>query len=151
MTAIVGPYNTAPNPANVMLGRGMLYLDNFDAAGNRTGQQAIGNVTTFDTENKVEVKEKYESMDPASSLYQRAVTRQTVMLKITGDEYTLDNLARAVLSQQPDIRVLLVSGYGKSAEIGDTIPGARLLGKPLDISQLRHELAEWLDHTEAAS
>ncbi|NMM04552.1 response regulator [Paraburkholderia sp. RP-4-7] len=62
-----------------------------------------------------------------------------------------DNLARVVLSQQPDIRVLLVSGYGKSAEIGDAIPGARLLGKPLDISQLRHELAEWLDHTEAAS
>ena len=62
-----------------------------------------------------------------------------------------DNLARAVLGQQPDIRVLLVSGYGENAEIGDTIPGARLLGKPLDISQLRHQLAEWLDHTEAAS
>ncbi|CAE6864760.1 response regulator [Paraburkholderia domus] len=62
-----------------------------------------------------------------------------------------DNLARAVLRQQPDIRVLLVSGYGESAEIGDTILGARLLGKPFDISQLRRELAEWLDHTEAAS
>ncbi|NPT55836.1 hybrid sensor histidine kinase/response regulator [Paraburkholderia elongata] len=62
-----------------------------------------------------------------------------------------DNLARAVLRQRPDIHVLLVSGYGKSAEIGDTIPGARLLGKPLDISQLRCELAAWLDHTEAAS
>jgi hypothetical protein len=56
-----------------------------------------------------------------------------------------------VLRQQPDIRVLLVSGYGPRAEIGDTIPGARLLGKPLDIAQLRRELAEWLDHTEAAS
>lgn len=62
-----------------------------------------------------------------------------------------DNLARAVLGQQPDIRVLLVSGYGRNAEIGDTIPGARLLGKPLDIAQLRREFAEWLDHTEAAS
>jgi PAS domain S-box-containing protein len=62
-----------------------------------------------------------------------------------------DNLARAVLRQQPDIRVLLVSGYGPRAEIGDTIPGARLLGKPLDIAELRRELAEWLDHTEAAS
>jgi PAS domain S-box-containing protein len=62
-----------------------------------------------------------------------------------------DNLARAVLRQQPDIRVLLVSGYGKNAQIGATIPGARLLGKPLDIAQLRRELAEWLDHTEAAS
>jgi CheY-like chemotaxis protein len=62
-----------------------------------------------------------------------------------------DNLARAVLREQPEIRVLLVSGYGDSAEIGDTIPGARLLGKPVDIMQLRRELAEWLDHTAAAS
>jgi CheY-like chemotaxis protein len=62
-----------------------------------------------------------------------------------------DCLARAVLCQQPEIRVLLVSGYGKSAQIGDAIPGARLLGKPLDIAELRRELAEWIDHTEAAS
>ncbi|MGF6986811.1 signal transduction histidine kinase/DNA-binding response OmpR family regulator [Paraburkholderia atlantica] len=62
-----------------------------------------------------------------------------------------DELARAVRQVQPAIRVLLVSGYGRSAEIGAAIPGARLLGKPLDIAQLRHELAQWLDHTEAAS
>ncbi|MFM0220602.1 hybrid sensor histidine kinase/response regulator [Paraburkholderia dipogonis] len=62
-----------------------------------------------------------------------------------------DSLARAVLRQQPGIRVLLVSGYGKSAQIGDAIPGARLLGKPLDIAELRRELADWIDHTEEAS
>ncbi|MFB9127758.1 response regulator [Paraburkholderia dipogonis] len=62
-----------------------------------------------------------------------------------------DSLARAMLRQQPGIRVLLVSGYGKSAQIGDAIPGARLLGKPLDIAELRRELADWIDHTEEAS
>src|SRR5580704_8398587 len=103
MTAVVGPYNQAPNPANVLLGRGMLFIDPFDASGNRTGQQAVGNVTVFDVENKVEIKEKYESMDPASSLYARGVTRQTVTLKITGDEFTLDNLARALLGQVEQI------------------------------------------------
>jgi CheY-like chemotaxis protein len=60
-----------------------------------------------------------------------------------------DNLARAVLREQPDMRVLLVSGYGADAPIGDGIPGARLLGKPLDIAQLRQELAQWLHPTEA--
>ncbi|PRX99284.1 response regulator [Paraburkholderia sp. BL25I1N1] len=62
-----------------------------------------------------------------------------------------DSLARVMLRQQPGIRVLLVSGYGKNAQIGDAIPGARLLGKPLDIAELRRELADWIDHTEAAS
>jgi hypothetical protein len=56
-----------------------------------------------------------------------------------------------MLRQQPGIRVLLVSGYGKSAQIGDAIPGVRLLGKPLDIAELRRELADWIDHTEEAS
>lgn len=62
-----------------------------------------------------------------------------------------DSLARAVRHLQPEIRVLLVSGYGKSAQIGEVIPGARLLGKPLDIAALRRELAQWIDHTAAAS
>src|ERR1700733_9258041 len=97
MTAIVGPYNQAPNPANVLLGRGKVFLDNLDALGNRTGMQDLGNCTAVQTENKVEIKEKYESMDPASSLYARGVTRQTVSIKITGDEFTLDNIARAML------------------------------------------------------
>jgi CheY-like chemotaxis protein len=61
-----------------------------------------------------------------------------------------DNLARAVLRAQPDVRVLLVSGYGVHAPIGDSIPGARMLGKPLDLAQLRRELAQWLDPIEAA-
>ncbi|WOD15267.1 response regulator [Paraburkholderia kirstenboschensis] len=62
-----------------------------------------------------------------------------------------DNLARAVLRAQPHVQVLLVSGYGAHAPIGDSIPGARMLGKPLDIAQLRRELAQWLDPIEAAS
>lgn len=130
MTAVTGPYNMAPNPANVILGRGMLYIDNFNAAGQRTGQQAVGNVTAFDTENKVEIKEKYESMDPASSLYARGVTRQTVTLKITGDEYTLDNLARALLGT-----VVQETGAGATVtnEVITPTPGA-LLNRYYDLA-----------------
>jgi len=62
-----------------------------------------------------------------------------------------DALAREVRRVQPEIRVLLVSGYGRSAQIGEPIAGMRLLGKPLDIALLRQELAQWLDRTEAAS
>jgi hypothetical protein len=130
MTAIVGPYNTAPNAANVLLGRGMLYIDNFDANGNRTGQQAVGNVTTLETENKVEIKEKYESMDPASSLYARGVTRQTVTLKITGDEFTLDNLARALLGS-----ITTVTGTGASVTAETITPtGGAVLNRYYDLA-----------------
>lgn len=129
MPTVTGPYSQAPNPANVMVGRGHLYLDNFDASGNRTGQQDVGNCTTFDTENKVEVKEKYESMDPASSLYARAVVRQTVVLKITGDEYTLDNLARALLGS---IQTITAAGATIAAEPLTPVGGA-VLGRYYDM------------------
>jgi hypothetical protein len=133
MTAITGPYSFAPNAANPLLGRGMLFLDNLSSISPtlvRTGQQAIGNVTSFQIENKVEIKEKYESMDPASSLYARGVTRQTVSLKITGDEYTLDNLARALLGN-------VVTDTGAGATItGETITpaGGSVLNRYYDLA-----------------
>jgi hypothetical protein len=130
MPAITGPYSQAPNPANEYLGRGKLFLDVFDALGNRTGQQDVGNISTFDVEDKVEVKQKYESMDPQSLLYARAVTRQTVTLKITGDEYTLDNLAR-VLNATPQI--ITAVGAAVAAE-AITPVGGSILGRYYDFA-----------------
>lgn len=129
MTTIAGPYNTAPNPANVLLGRGLLFIDNFDANGNRTGQQAVGNVTALEIENKVEIKEKYESMDPASSLYARGVTRETVSIKITGDEFTIDNLSRVLLGAP-----LTVTGTGATITDETITPtGGAILGRYYDL------------------
>ncbi|MGF6753730.1 response regulator [Paraburkholderia sp. GAS42] len=50
------------------------------------------------------------------------------------------DLARTLRRVQPGIRVVLVSGYGDSTVIGDEIPGALLLPKPVDIATLRREL-----------
>ena len=130
MTAIVGPNKIAPDPANVILGRGMLFIDNFDANGLRTGQQAVGNVTAFGTELKVEVKEKYESMDRASSLYARGVTRETVQLKLTGDEFSIDNLARALNGT-----ITTVTGTGATITDEAFSPAAGiLLGRYYDLA-----------------
>jgi CheY-like chemotaxis protein len=62
-----------------------------------------------------------------------------------------DQLARALRVLQPDLRVLLISGYGEHADIGEAIPGARLLPKPCDIATLRRELASWVEDAEPAS
>jgi CheY-like chemotaxis protein len=62
-----------------------------------------------------------------------------------------DALARALRLTQPDLRVLLMSGYGESAEIGQAIPGAYLLAKPVDIEALRRELAVGTARIESAA
>jgi hypothetical protein len=96
MTGITGPYSVAPNAANEYLGRAKVFIAPWQSAGGIGAQQDMGNLTVFDMSVKDETKEKYESMDPTSVLYARAVIRQTVSLKMTGDELTLDNLGRAL-------------------------------------------------------
>ena len=131
MPAVTGPYVIAPNPGLCMLGRGILLFDPFQQNTNtRTGMMDLGNCTTFEVEPKTEIKEKYESRDPASSLYARGVTRETFTLKITGDEYGIDNL----------IRVLLGSGFTLAAATGGSVSaetitpsGGALLGRYYDL------------------
>jgi hypothetical protein len=130
MPTIIGPYSVAPDPANELLGRGKLFIDKWDTGGNRTGQQDFGNCSVYEVEDKVEVKEKYEQMDPEGSLYARAVTRQTVTLKITGDEITLDNIATAL---NGTIEQIAATGATITAETitpsGGAVLGLRL-GQP---------------------
>ncbi|MBS0364905.1 MAG: hypothetical protein JSR67_03665 [Proteobacteria bacterium] len=93
---LTGPYSQAPSAGNLMVGRGAVLIDRFDSSGNHTGLQHVGNVTALEVSDKAEVKEKYESIDHASNLYARAVIHQAYTIKLTGDEFTLDNLARAL-------------------------------------------------------
>jgi CheY-like chemotaxis protein len=55
------------------------------------------------------------------------------------------DLARRVRHTRPDMRVLLITGYGKSAEIGEPIPGVRVLAKPVDFAVLQSELTDLTD------
>jgi hypothetical protein len=126
MSAITVNPRVAPDPANVLLGRGAIYFDRFLANTiQRQGEMHLGNCTAFETETKVETKEKYESMDQASNLYQRGVTRQTVTLKITGDEFTPDNLAIALNGV-----VETISGAGATIAAEAITPaGGLILGR----------------------
>lgn len=94
----------APNPLNLYIGRGKLYLDIFTAGTlTRTGELDLGNVTSLEISTKDEIKEKYESMDHSSLLYGRAPVKRTVDIKIVGDEYSLENLANVVMGDQSTI------------------------------------------------
>jgi len=61
------------------------------------------------------------------------------------------DLARTLLRLQPQVNVLLMSGYGTEAEIGEPIAGARLLGKPIDLLTLRQALMPWLSANMGAA
>ncbi|OCS43704.1 response regulator [Ralstonia pickettii] len=60
-------------------------------------------------------------------------------------------LARALRPLHPHMDVLLMTGYGAHAEIGEPIPGARVLAKPVELTLLHEALAPWLGTTVNAA
>jgi hypothetical protein len=133
-----GPLAIAPNGANALLGRGKVYADrltiNNDGSYSRTGEFDLGNCTAFDLEPAAEVKELYESMDAASELYARAVTRQTFKIKITGSEFALFNVANVLMGNQDAVTTTAAAVAGQTLTttpkggawygLGDNVRGA---------------------------
>lgn len=88
----------APDSKNLLLGRGAIYFDRF-ASGttNKTGELHLGNCTALEISTTDELKEKYSSMDATSGLLKSVNTKRTVEVKLTGDEFSLENLALALM------------------------------------------------------
>ena len=84
------------NGNNILLGRGKIYFDRFDAAGARTGELFLGNCPTFEITPTSEDIKKYSSADKAADLIASDVLRTTLALRIVGDEFSKENLAMAL-------------------------------------------------------
>ncbi len=91
----------APNAANLLLGRGALYFDRF-AAGTTTrqGEVHLGNVTKLEITTSDELKEKYSSMVSTSALLKSVNVKRTVEAKLTADEFSLANIALALMGSE---------------------------------------------------
>ena len=81
----------------VLLGRGKVYFDRFDAALKSSGERYLGDCDLFEITPAVEMKEKYSSADTAGGLLSRAVTRQTHEVSIQFSEISAENVALALL------------------------------------------------------
>ena len=84
------------NGNNILLGRGKIYFDRFDATGVRTGELFLGNCPTFEVTPTSEDIKKYSSADKAADLIASDVLRTTLALRIVGDEFSKENLAMAL-------------------------------------------------------
>lgn len=80
-----------------MLGKGSLLVDVFDANGNLTGYQHMGNVTKIEQEIKDDKATLYQSINAVPSLVTTAVKKRDVMLAITGTDFSFSHLAIALM------------------------------------------------------
>jgi hypothetical protein len=89
-----------PNPNNILLGSGKVYVDRYTTAGVPSGNERfLGNCTEFSITPSVEEIEKKSSTDSARRLLRSDVTGTTLELSITLDEFTPDNVALALFGE----------------------------------------------------
>ena len=91
------PSYVAPDGRNLLLGKGVVYFDRFDSAGNKTGELDLGNCSTFEIVPSVDLAEKFTSRDATAALIGRAPKQTKFDINIKGDEFNAENLALAFL------------------------------------------------------
>jgi hypothetical protein len=87
-----------PVPHLPMLGKGSMLLDVFDADGNRTGYQHLGNLTVIEQDIKDDKAELFQHINATPTLIATAVKKRTVSLKLTGTDFSSDHMAIALMS-----------------------------------------------------
>jgi len=104
---------TTVNADNVLLGKGKVYIDRLDSSNARTGEVFVGNVSAFEITPSKEEIEKYSSATSGAPLLTSNVIRTMLDLRIVGDEFDPENLARALYG---DTATLSQTGSSVAAE-----------------------------------
>ena len=87
---------TEVNGNLILLGRGKVYFDRFNASGLPTGEIFLGNCPSFEITPTPEEIKRYSSATKAADLMASDVIRNALGLRIAGDEFSKENLAMAL-------------------------------------------------------
>jgi hypothetical protein len=124
------PPQTAPSSENLLLGKGQVFFDRFDASGVSTGFKHLGNVETFELTTTDDKVQKFSSMSAGAPLYKEVNRRRTAVLTLTGSEFHPENMALVTMG---DVSTLVQAATAVVAEpvSPTTIPGMYFMTKKL--------------------
>ena len=80
----------------ILLGRGKIYFDRYDSNDALTGEYFLGNCPTFEITPTPEEIKKHSSASASADLIASDVIRTSLAIHIVGDEFSKENLARAL-------------------------------------------------------
>jgi hypothetical protein len=110
---------TYPVPNLPMLGKGSLLVDVFDANGNLTGYQHMGNCTKVEQEIKDDKASLYQHINAVPALVAYAVKKRDVMVSMTGTDFSFQHMAIAMMA---GVETSLVTGT--TAVTGEALASA---------------------------
>jgi hypothetical protein len=109
----------SPNPKNLYIGAGEVWLDRFDATQTPTGQfRHLGNADSLEINTQSKVLEKKSSMDGNRATYAQVVTGTDAEITLKLSELTVENLALAVLGDKAATTQAAISTITASAIAG---------------------------------
>lgn len=114
----------APNADNLLLGTGEIWFNRFDDNGDPTGLIHLGNCETIELTTTDDVLEKFSSMQAGRPLYRRVTRRRTVNLRAAMDEFTVDNVALALMGEKVQSAAQPATAVTGEAAAAATVPGS---------------------------
>lgn len=91
-------------PDSIILGRGEVYFDRFNASGIKTGERFLGNCQTFELGVEDEIRDKFSSAEATSPLIKSVNVRRTPGVNIVLDEFDEYNLSLAFMGDRSDFQ-----------------------------------------------
>jgi hypothetical protein len=90
----------APDPNNIILGKGELFFDRFSAAGVRQGYFHLGNCSKFAIVLNDDLLTLNTSQDTAAGLLKRVTRKREVDVQISSNEFSIESMALALMGDQ---------------------------------------------------
>jgi hypothetical protein len=124
------PPQTAPSSENLLLGKGQVFFDRFDAAGLSTGFKHLGNVETFELNTTDDKVQKFSSMSAGAPLYKEVNRRRAAVLTLTGSEFHPENMALVTMGNLSEL-VQVATAVTAEPVSPTTVKGAYYMTKKL--------------------
>jgi len=90
----------APDPQNILLGKGELFFDRFNTGGTVQGYFHLGNCSKFAINLADDLLSLNTSQDAAAGLLKRVTRKREVQISITSNEYAIESMALALMGDQ---------------------------------------------------
>lgn len=119
-----------PSSDNLLVGKGIVLFNRFDATGAPTGWKHLGNVEKLEASLADTKLQKFSSMVHGAPLYKEVLTKRIVTLALTLDEFHPDNLSLGVTGSVSNLVQAATPIVGE-AVAPSTVPGTYFVTKLL--------------------
>jgi hypothetical protein len=104
----------------LLLGKGKVYFDRFDASGNPTGERFLGNTPRFEIETSDDTVEKFSSATADAPRMKEAHIRRGVNVNMDVDEFDVENVALALAGSAGELAVTADSVVDEVVSVVET-------------------------------